>query len=213
MALSSAVISYDISDMVGTDFDARRTKIWVTTNVDGDTVIDTAGNQIRVGDGLGTIAENGTGSVSVWIPGAGANPTSWQTYVHLDHGDRRPAAAGGKRAVRTFGPFTITGDANLADLIAEQEVPPTYLSQVTADLQQYVDSAEDAANEAQTALDNGIAEVEAALAAAVALAGPTPGLALDTDGTPYYDPDNPVGPPDTLVLLSDTDSTPYYAGA
>lgn len=131
MALATAVISYDIADMVGTDFDASRTKVWVSTNVPGDAVIDTVGNAIRLGDGKGTIAPNGTGSVSVWIPGSGSNPATWQTYVHVDYVPKRKGA---QHTNRTFGPFTITATADLADLIAEQEVPPTYLSQVTAAL-------------------------------------------------------------------------------
>lgn len=138
MSLSTATISYDISDLVGADFDSRRTKVWVTTNVEGDTIIDTVGNAIRVGDGLGTVAEDGTGSVAVWIPGTGSNPDSWQTTVHLDYAPRRPGAA---RVQRAFGPFTVSASANLADLVEEQEVPPTYMSAAVAQLQALVDQA------------------------------------------------------------------------
>lgn len=124
MALATATISYDLADLTGVDFDYRRTKVWTTTNIDDQTVIDTEGNAIRLGSGNGSVASDGTGSVEVWIPGAGSNPASWQTYIHVDYPDRNAAKGRGRR---TFGPFTITVSANLADLVTEMEVPPETL--------------------------------------------------------------------------------------
>lgn len=120
MPLTSATITYDIADLTGADFDSRRTKIWVTTNIPTNTIVDTDGNQVRLGDGRGSIADDGTGSVTVWVPGAGSNPASWQTSIHVDY---QPRGNGG-RVQRTFGPFTITGNSDLADLIAEEAIPP-----------------------------------------------------------------------------------------
>lgn len=150
MALTSATVTMNLSDMLGVDFDARRTKVWVETNVPGDTVIDTIGNLIRLGSGVVTVAIDGTASFSTWVPGSGSNPASWQTTVNVDYAD--PGTR--QRVVRAFGPFTITGNADLADLVAEQEIPPTYLSEVSGALSGFVDEAEaaQAAAEAAAAL-------------------------------------------------------------
>lgn len=132
MPLSQAVITFDASDYTSTDFDARRTKVYATNNVPGGTVIDTVGNHIYLGSGNGTIATDGSGSISVPIPGTGSNPASWQTTIHLDYPDRN---ARGGRGTRSFGPFTITASADLADLVEELEVPPEYAGALVAEMQ------------------------------------------------------------------------------
>lgn len=147
MALSTGTLSGDLADLLGNDFDSRRTKVWITTNVPGDTLVDKDGNKVRLGSGVIPFAADGTFSASVWLPGADGNPTSWQTYVNVSY----PDPGSRSRVLRAFGPFTITASSNLADLIAEQEVPPTYLSAVTAQLDTYVDAAEGHATAAQTA--------------------------------------------------------------
>lgn len=126
MALSSVTVTFDIADLAGVDFDPRRTKVFATTNVPGGVVIDTVGNQIRLGSGNATVGADGTGSISVWAPGAGSNPASWQTTIHVDYPDRN---ADRGRRVQAFGPFTITTSANLADLVAEMPVQPEYAMQ------------------------------------------------------------------------------------
>ena len=120
MPLAEATITYDLADLVGTDFDARRTRVWATTNVATDTVIDTDGNKIRLGSGKGTVNSDGTGSVTVWVPGVQSYPASWQTSIHVDYPNGR------ERGLRTFGPFTVTASADLAELVPEQEAPPTF---------------------------------------------------------------------------------------
>lgn len=152
MALSSVAITGNIADLLGTDFDTRRTKIWVSTNIESGTVIDTAGNAIRLGTGNVTLNDDGTFTASVWIPGTGSNPDTWQTYIHVDYPDRNAPRG---RATRTFGPFTITAAADLADLVEEQEVPAEYLTTVTTLLDGYVTDAEAARDETQ-ALRDGI---------------------------------------------------------
>lgn len=119
MALSSAVITMKLADMLGVAVDTRRTRVWVSTNVPGDTVIDSVGNAIRLGTGITTPDSTGAASISVWVPGAGSNPVTWQTSIHVDYLDSGTRS----RKSRTFGPFTITGSADLADLVEEQEVP------------------------------------------------------------------------------------------
>ena len=145
MPLSSASITYDLSDLVGTDFDPRRIKVWATTNIADETVIDTDGNQIRMGSGSGEVGSDGTGSISVWVPGSGSNPASWQTTIHVDYPDPKTAKG---RKTRSFGPFTIAASADLADLVEQQEIPPAYLTTVTALLDGYVADAEAARDQA-----------------------------------------------------------------
>lgn len=176
MALSTATVTFDISDQLGNDFDPRRTKVWVTTNVPGDTIVDTTGNQIRLGSGNVTVNADGTGSIVVWVPGAGSNPDSWQTTIHVDYPDRNEPRG---RGVVAFGPFTITTNTDLADLVEEQAVPPTYLTTVTETLDGYVDSASAAATAAAASATS------AAASAALAGSGGGGSIPVDTDGVPY----------------------------
>lgn len=138
MALSTATITGDIADHIGNDFDIRRTKIWLTTNVPSQTIVDSAGDKIRLGSGNVTLASDGTFSATVWVPGAGSNPASWQTTVHIDYPDRNTTTG---RAVKSFGPFTVTTSANLADLVAEMPVQPEYLATVLETVQDMIDAA------------------------------------------------------------------------
>jgi len=103
--LPTATITFNIADLAGVDFDAARTRVSAATNIPDETVIDTLGNEIRLGPGKGIINADGTGSITVWTPGAGSNPVSWQTYIKIDY----PRATDGFHVVRTFGPFTVTG--------------------------------------------------------------------------------------------------------
>lgn len=132
MPLASATITFDLSDMLGVDFDIRRTKVWVDTNIPDDTVIDTDGNKIRLGSGNVTLNTDGTGSLSTWTPGVGANPATWQITVHVDYPDRNKP---GGRGVRSFGPFTITASADLADLVQQQTIPPEYAGELVAQME------------------------------------------------------------------------------
>lgn len=166
MPLGTATVTFDFSDQLDADFDARRTKVWVTTNVPSETIVDVDGNKIRLGSGNVTVNADGTGTFTTWVPGTGSNPASWQTYLHVDYPDRNAPRGRGQR---TFGPFTITASADLADLIAEQEVPPDYLTKVTEQLDTYVDSAAASASAATAIV---IADVQGAMAAAVDAPGP-----------------------------------------
>lgn len=136
----SAVVSYDLSDYGLALLDARRTKVYAKTNIPGETITDDEG--IHVGSANGTVNSDGTGSITIVTPEVGSNPETWQTTVYLDYPDRN---APGGRKVRTFGPFTVTVDVDLKDLVEEQEIPPEYLTTVTEELQTYVDEAEAAA--------------------------------------------------------------------
>lgn len=121
MALSTATITFDLADWVGDDLDARRTKGWITTNAPDGYVTDTSAGKIRIDDAKVTVNTDGTGSVTVWVPGADANPETWQTTFHFDV----PRNGRRDRKVLTMGPFTITASADLATLIEEQVAIPT----------------------------------------------------------------------------------------
>lgn len=61
---------------------------------------------------------------------------------------------------------------------------------------------------AQAAASAAAASAAAAAASAAALGIIGTGLALDTDGVPYFDPS--LSNPSTLAVLADTDGTPYW---
>lgn len=106
MALPTATVRFDLRDTLGVEFDARRTKVRVYTNVANHTLIDNSTGEVRVGDSAVTLNDDGTGSFETWMPGPEGNPVSWQTYVAVDYG-RRGAR---DRQTRVFGPYTITGE-------------------------------------------------------------------------------------------------------
>lgn len=105
MSLSDVIVSFDLHEILGGDFDTRRTKAYVTTNVANGTLMDTSTGETRLGDQTVTIAAAGTGTFTTWAPGADGNPTSWQTSLVVDY----PRAGHRDRIRRTFGPYTITG--------------------------------------------------------------------------------------------------------
>lgn len=121
--MATATITFDLADLLGVTFDERRTRVWISTNVPSETIVDTNLGEIRLGSGKVNVNADGTGSFTTWVPSWATNPASWQTYVNVEYpdSDRRKG-----RNARTFGPFTITGDADLADLIEEQEIPPDF---------------------------------------------------------------------------------------
>lgn len=134
MALATATITYDLADLVGLTpgNNTRRWSVTAYTNIPGDTIIDTAANEIRLGSGKSAPAADGSGTITVWIPGTGSNPASWQTYFGVKYPDPREPSG---RGVRIFGPFTITASADLADLVDEQQIPPEYAGAVVAEMQ------------------------------------------------------------------------------
>lgn len=161
MALATATITYDLANLTGVPHH-KGTRVSATTNIPDNTIADTAGNKVRVGEGVGTINPDGTGEIVVWVPGAGSNPASWQTYIHVKHRNIQ-----GPSPTKTYGPFTITGDADLADLITEQAIPPDYLSQVSGALQGYVDSATTASTSAAASAQSAAASADIAYALVV----------------------------------------------
>jgi hypothetical protein len=144
-------LTFDLADLIGTDFDTRRTKVYIETNVDNDAIVDPATGAIRLGDAKVTLNSDGTGSFAdLWATNStGTNPTGWQYRVFVDY-----ARASDKRRVKwTSGWFSLTATTDLADVVEEQFVPPTYLSTVTELLDGYVADAE-AARDAAVDISN-----------------------------------------------------------
>lgn len=175
MALSEVTTTFNLHDYFGDDFDPRRAKGWATNNAEDQTIHDTSTGETRVGSGVATIADDGTGTFTHWAPGADGNPESWQTTYHFDVDDRN--APRGRRTV-SFGPFTVTTSGLLTALVEEQEVPPTYVSTVTALLDGYVDAAEAAAALAEDI--SGIATPDALVATLISNPASATGLAAAT---------------------------------
>ena len=154
--MATAAISYDVSDFAGVDFDPARTKVYATNNAEDGVIHDVLGNKQYIGSGNGVASDNpkrsvgadGTGTITVPIPGAGFIPASWQTTIHFDGPDRNDPRRGRKTV--SFGPYTITASGTLGSLIEEQAIPATYINQVTAQLDAKVTEAEAAADAAAT---------------------------------------------------------------
>lgn len=149
MALSDVTVTFNLTQLLGEAFDARRTRAYVKTNVANGTLMDTSTGEIRLGDQKVTVGDDGSGSFTTWAPGADGNPTSWQTSLVVEY----PRTGQRDRTVRTFGPYTITASVDLADLEEEQAVPAEYLTTVTAQLDTYVTEAE-AARDAAVDISN-----------------------------------------------------------
>lgn len=101
--LNNLTVSFNLHQLLGADFDPRRTKAYVTTNVESGTLMDTDTGEIRLGDQAVTINLDGTGTWTTWEPGADGNPTSWQETLVVDY----PRTGQRDRKRRSFGPYTL----------------------------------------------------------------------------------------------------------
>ena len=127
--MSFTTIHFDASDYCGTDFDARRVKLWATNNAEDETIHDPDGH-VYIGSGNGTIATDGQASITVPVPEAGWNPITCQTTLHLDYPDRNSRARNG-RETKTFGPFTVP-EGNIAGLITNVALTSNVASLTTS---------------------------------------------------------------------------------
>ncbi len=182
MALTEATVTFDLHQLLGDDFDTRRTRAYVKTNVESGTLMDTDTGETRLGDQRVTIASDGTGSFTTWAPGADGNPTSWQTSLVVEYarlGQRN-------RATRTFGPYTITTDVDLTELEEEQAVPAEYLTTVTTALDGYVTDAEGFADAASASAGAAAASAAEAVAIVIADADAAMAAAIEDDASDTY---------------------------
>lgn len=128
MAVPQAVISYDLSQMNGSDLLAGWTFVRAYTNIPAQTIIDTSSGAQLLGDTEVQVPDDGLGSITIPRPGGTSNPESWQTSFQVRY---RLASNPGVEAIANYGPYTITGDANLGDLVAQIPVPPELGSAIT----------------------------------------------------------------------------------
>lgn len=147
MAFTEATVSYNLSDYAGEAYDLRRSRGWLVTNIESGYVTDDATGDIRVTEMKANVDADGTGSVTIVVPGS-TNPDTWQTTFYFDLPEK---GRHGKRQVLKFGPFTITETSILGDLVEEQAVPAEYITAVTAQLDAKVTEAEAAVTAAQAA--------------------------------------------------------------
>lgn len=174
MAISLYTVTGNASDLIGVDFDARKLKVVVSTNLSRtEAPFDLEHNKVLLGGGI------------VWPDSAGAfeipdlvgfdsddvNPVGVQYKFDLKYVDKSTK----QETTWTSGWVSITEDSDLKDLIAEQYVPPTYLSAAVATLQELVD--EGATQLEQQEEISGLANSDAAQAYNVDN-GPLTGAAL-----------------------------------
>lgn len=127
--MSFTTIHFDASDYCGTDFDARRVKLWATNNAEDQTIHDPDGH-VYIGSGNGTIAADGQASITVPVPETGWNPITCQTTLHLDYPDRNSRNRNG-RETKTFGPFTVP-EGNISGLITNVALTSNVASLTTS---------------------------------------------------------------------------------
>lgn len=187
--MTDATITFDLLNALGVPFDARRTKVWVTFNTDDGWIVDEDGD-LRVDAGTATITDAGLVTISgIPVPGVTTNPTDWQVKIHYDVPLILPGVRGITRKRDDFGWMTVTEDATLDELIAEQYVPPTWLTSAQATLQAIVDDGiadmEGFVDQGQTLLDaqitlSGIDDTDSAVAGLIdnPLLGPLTRAAL-----------------------------------
>lgn len=169
MPITPINLAFDVADLLGVDYQSGRTKVWIETNVDHNAIVDPDGNTIRLGVAYATVGSDGTGTFTGLIPtNAATNPTAFQYRVWIDYPEK--GAADRSRTKWDSGWFSLTATSNLADVVAEQYVPPTYISAIITELEGYVDEAEGFADAAEAAASTTAAEVLAATAADVAAA-------------------------------------------
>lgn len=107
--MATATLSYNLNDLIGEDFDPRRTKVWITANVplivvDGTTIrLDNAPSQ--------SPASDGTGSFTLVTTNSAVNPTSFAYTFHVDYALK---GRQGNREQWHSSEFTFTTSANIA---------------------------------------------------------------------------------------------------
>lgn len=128
MAISTVTLTGDIANLIGGDFDARRTKVWLEANT--DFVVDEDNQQIRLGTATATVGADGTFTFADLIASdsTDVNPTDFQYRLWVDYAQ----ASDRTRAQQTFGWWSITDDADVSELIEEQFLEPTWQSNLDA---------------------------------------------------------------------------------
>jgi len=205
MPITLIDLTFDVADILGADYEPGRTKVWIETNIEHDAIVDPDGNTIRLGPTYVKPSSAGTGTFEGLVPtDAATNPTGFQYLVTVDY----PAKGAPDRKGTKWrsGWFSLTTTSDLADVVVEQAVPPTYLTTVTTLLDGYVTAAQTAETNAEAAQ----AAAEAARDDAVDISG------ISTSDGVVSALINTVAGPLTQAALSDTiaaQTAPGAAGA
>lgn len=152
MAISLYTVTGNATDLIGVDYGTRKIKVVVTTNLPtGVAPIDLEHNTVLLGGAI--IWPNPDGSFEIpdliGYASDDVNPAGIQYKFDLKYVDKTTS----KEATWTSGWVSITADADIKDLIAEQYVPPTWLSDAVTELQGYVDQGQDLVDQGQVILD------------------------------------------------------------
>lgn len=167
MTTTLVTLTGDVTDAIGTDFDARRTKAYVRHNT---AKIVTHGDEpIHLGGGTVNVGSDGTFTLPN-VVAATSLVENLQATVYIDYAD--PATR--QRATATFGPYDLsaeTGTVDIRDLEAVQALDPSFASDFMAQAQELL--------AAQITI-SGIDDTDAAVAALIedALIGPLTRAAL-----------------------------------
>jgi hypothetical protein len=166
-------LTFNVADLLGDNFDARRTRVWLETNIPDGVIVDSSGNEIRLGTSTAEVGADGTGIFEGVMPtNAATNPTAFQYRFHADYPDRNAPKGRGQWS---SGWFSQTVTADISDLAAEVATPPTYASTLMTQLDDYAASLEPSlgayVTSAETARDDAGDSAEAANGSASAAAG------------------------------------------
>lgn len=208
------VLTYDFADLLGVALDPTHTKAWIETNAPHNVIVDTTtggkvlAGAVRLGDKT-TV----TGTVALPTTSGATIPTNFQYRVWIEY----RTIFGGKVDTDRWnsGWFSLTADVNLKDVVEEQYVPPTYITQATQTLDEHAAALQapmDAAvTEAEAARDDAVDisnistsdDVVEALVKNTAGAGPKTSAALNTAFAPVFtaEAEGTVGSGDDTALL------------
>lgn len=135
MAITLSTLTGNVHDLVGGDFTPRRTKVYVKANV--DRIIDTENLVTRLGtatyqraDQAGTnnygVEDDGSFSFSLIATGSAStnlnDSADLQYTVYVDYGRTSDRS----RRVEAFGPYAVTGSADIAELEPAQALEITW---------------------------------------------------------------------------------------
>jgi hypothetical protein len=220
-------LTFNVADLLGNNFDARRTRVWLETNIPDGVIVDSSGNEIRLGTTTAEVGTDGTGIFEGVMPtNAATNPTAFQYQFHADYPDRNASKGRGQWS---SGWFSQTVTADISDLAAEVATPPTYASTLMTQLDDYAASleptldayvtsaaaSEAAAETAETNAETARDEAEAARAGIVGDLGTTDSQAatLAASGSGSLLDDVLVGREGGFVPALGVKNAADYAGA
>lgn len=113
-------LTFDVADLIGADFDVRRTKVWIETNIPSGSVIDTTGKVVRLGDVKATVGADGKGTFTGLFAtnSADLNPTGFLYQVYVDYATRADG-----RKLWASGWFALTATSDLATVTPVANAP------------------------------------------------------------------------------------------